>query len=119
VSGCPNSCAQHQACDIGLAGGKVRINGVTRLGYTVFAGADLARGRVGTSVGRVADEDVESVVDGLIGVWEVLRHPGERLGDTVERIGPDAFAAHVASIAAGFAPGDDPETSVAAVATAD
>jgi sulfite reductase beta subunit-like hemoprotein len=119
VSGCPNSCAQHQASDIGLAGGKVRINGVTRLGYTVFAGADIARGRVGTSVGRVADEDVESVVAGLIGVWEVLRHPGERLGDTLERIGPDAFAAHVASIASGFAPGDDPETSVAAVATAD
>jgi sulfite reductase beta subunit-like hemoprotein len=119
VSGCPNSCAQHQASDLGLAGGKVRINGATRLGYTVFAGADVARGRIGTSVGRVADEDVESVVDGLIGVWEVLRHPGERLGDTLERIGPDAFAAHVASIATGFAPGDDPEPSVAAVATAD
>jgi sulfite reductase beta subunit-like hemoprotein len=119
VSGCPNSCAQHQASDIGLAGGKVRINGVTRLGYTVFAGADIAAGRLGTSVGRVADEDVESVVDGVIGVWEVLRHPGERLGDTLERVGPDAFASHVASIAAGFAPGADPETAVAVVATTD
>jgi sulfite reductase beta subunit-like hemoprotein len=116
VSGCPNSCAQHQAADLGLAGGKVRINGSTRLGYTVFAGADLAEGRLGTAVGRVGDEDVETVVDGLVGVWEVLRHPGERLGDTLERIGPDAFAAHVASIATGFAPGDDPEAPAAALA---
>jgi sulfite reductase beta subunit-like hemoprotein len=118
VSGCPNSCAQHQAADLGLAGGKVRINGATRLGYTVFAGADVAAGRLGTTVGRVADEDVETVVDGLIGIWEVLRHPGERLGDTVERIGSEAFAAHVASIAAGFAPGDDPEPTAAPVAAA-
>jgi sulfite reductase beta subunit-like hemoprotein len=116
VSGCPNSCAQHQAADLGLAGGKVRINGANRLGYTVFAGADLVAGRIGTAVGRVADEDVEAVVDGLIGVWEVLRHPGERLGDTLQRVGADAFAAHVASIAVGFAPGDDPESPAAAMA---
>jgi sulfite reductase beta subunit-like hemoprotein len=82
----------------------------------VFAGADLAAGRIGSAVGRVADEDVEPVIDGLIGVWEVLRHPGERLGDTLQRGGPDAVAAHVASIAAGFAPGDDPDSPAAAVA---
>jgi sulfite reductase beta subunit-like hemoprotein len=119
VSGCPNSCAQHQAADLGLAGGKVRINGATRLGYTVFAGADLAAGRIAAPVGRVGDEDVETVVDGLIGVWEVLRHPGERLGDTLQRVGPEAFAAHVASIATGFAPGDDPESPAAVAAGVD
>jgi len=112
VSGCPNSCAQHQAGDIGLAGAKVRINGKTRLGYTVFVGADIAQGRLAESVGRVAEDDVEEVVDGLIGAWEVLRHPGEPVADTVARVGHDAFAACVASIASGFEPGPD-ETSPA------
>ncbi len=116
VSGCPNSCAQHQASDIGLAGGKVRINGANRLGYTVYAGADLLAGRLGESVGRVADEDVESVVDGLIGVWEVLRHPGERISDTLARVGNDAFAAQVASIATGFHPGDETDEQSPSIA---
>lgn len=118
VSGCPNSCAQHQAADIGLAGAKVRIAGVTRLGYTVFVGADLARGRVGQPIGRVAADDVETVVSGVIGTWEVLRHPGERLVDTLDRVGTEAFAAHVAGIASGFEAGTDPAVLPApAVAT--
>jgi sulfite reductase beta subunit-like hemoprotein len=107
VSGCPNSCAQHQAGDIGLAGAKVRIAGRTRLGYTVFLGADLAAGRVGEPVGRVAEDDVETVVSGIVGTWEVLRRPGERLVETLDRVGTDAFAGHVTAIATGFAPGAD------------
>jgi sulfite reductase beta subunit-like hemoprotein len=110
VSGCPNSCAQHQAGDIGFGGAKVRIGGRTQLGYTVFLGADLAAGRVGEAVGRVADDDVEAVVSGIVGTWEVLRRPGERLVETVDRLGTDAFAGHVSAIAAGFAPGlDEPD----------
>jgi sulfite reductase beta subunit-like hemoprotein len=93
VSGCPNSCAQHQIGDIGLAGSKVRIDGVTRDGYLVFLGADLARRRVGEVVGRVAAEDV-----GVAAPWSRdagrdrqpprprrlrrphRRHPGRSLG---------------------------------------
>ena len=41
VSGCPNSCAQHQIADIGLAGSKVRVGGRTVDGYQVYLGADL------------------------------------------------------------------------------
>jgi sulfite reductase beta subunit-like hemoprotein len=108
VSGCPNSCAQHQAGDIGLSGGKVRINGVTRLGYTLLAGADLAAGRLGEPIGRVADEDVEAAVSGVIGTWEALRHPGERLVETLDRVGDEVFAAHVATVASGFEAGPAP-----------
>jgi sulfite reductase beta subunit-like hemoprotein len=103
ISGCPNSCAQHQAADIGFAGGKVRIEGTTRLGYTVYAGATVDGGRLAEPIGRVAQEHVGDAVDGIVGTWEVLRRPGERLGDTLRRIGPDAFAAHVGSIARGDA----------------
>jgi sulfite reductase beta subunit-like hemoprotein len=110
VSGCPNSCAQHQAADIGLAGGKVRINGVTRLGYTLLAGADLSAGRLAEPIGRVADEDVEPAVSGVIGTWEALRHPGERLVETLDRVGVDVFGSHVATIASGFEAGGAPVT---------
>jgi sulfite reductase beta subunit-like hemoprotein len=102
VSGCPNSCAQHQAADIGLAGGKVRVNGRTRLGYALMIAADTGAGRLAEAIGRVAEEDVEPAVAGVIGTWEALRHPGERLVDTFDRVGHDAFATHVATIAQGL-----------------
>jgi sulfite reductase beta subunit-like hemoprotein len=108
VSGCPNSCAQHQAADVGLAGAKVRIAGVTHVGYTVFAGADLAQGRLAAPIGRVADDDVEAAVSGVVGTWEALRRPGELLAATLDRVGPDAFAAQVGAIVSGFEPGADP-----------
>jgi sulfite reductase beta subunit-like hemoprotein len=108
VSGCPNSCAQHQAADVGLAGGKVRIGGRTRLGYTVMAGADLASGQLARPLGRVADDDVDSAVDAVVGTWEALRHPGERLADTLGRVGEAAFAADVAAVPGTFEPGPDP-----------
>jgi sulfite reductase beta subunit-like hemoprotein len=108
VSGCPNSCAQHQAADIGLSGGKVRINGATRLGYTLSVGADVPAGRLAQPIGRVADDDVETAVTGVIGTWEALRHPGERLVDTLDRVGAAMFGSHVATIASGFEVGPAP-----------
>jgi len=108
VSGCPNSCAQHQAADIGLAGGKVRIGGRTRLGYTVLAGADIASGRLARPLGRVADDDVATAVEAVIGTWEALRHPGERLAATLDRVGDAAFAAHIATVAHAFTPDPTP-----------
>ena len=110
VSGCPNSCAQHQAGDIGLSGAKVRIGGVTRLGYHVWLGADLENRRVGELVGRCAAEEVSGVVDAIVGVWEALRARGETLSSTVHRIGHAAFAAHLTAIVDGaFEPGPDAE----------
>ena len=98
VSGCPNSCAQHQVGDIGLAGSKVRIAGATHDGYQVYLGSDLAARRVGTVVGRVAAGDVRAAVEAIVGSWESLRHGPESLGQTANRVGPDAFAAHIAAV---------------------
>ena len=97
LSGCPNSCAQHQVGDIGFAGSKVRIGGRTRDGYQVFLGADLGAARVGEIVGRVAAEDVPAAVEAVTGTWESLRHGPETLGQTVNRVGSDAFAAQIES----------------------
>jgi sulfite reductase beta subunit-like hemoprotein len=110
VSGCPNSCAQHQAGDIGLAGTKVKIAGTVRSGYHVFLGASLGDRRVGEVVGRVAQEDVGAATDAIVGAWEALRRSGEHLGATVSRIGHDAFAAHLESaMAERWATGPEPD----------
>lgn len=116
VSGCPNSCAQHQAGDIGLAGTKVRLGGQTRLGYQLFLGADLAQGQLGEVVGRMAAEDTGAAIDAVIGVWEAVRHDGETLGATVRRFGLDAFAGHLeAQLAERWATGPEPDAEPAAI----
>lgn len=98
VSGCPNSCAQHQVADIGLAGAKVRVGGTTTDGYQVFLGADLAARAVGEVVGRVGAADVPAAVDVVVGIWESMRHGGETLGQTVNRVGHAAFAAQIEAV---------------------
>lgn len=119
VSGCPNSCAQHQAADIGLAGTKVRLGGATRLGYHLFLGGDLAHGHVGRVVGRMAAEDAPAVVDAVIGTWEAHRRAGEALPATVRRLGVDAFAATLeAVLAERWATGPEPDDGTATPAPA-
>jgi len=122
VSGCPNSCAQHQAADIGLAGSKVRVQGRTTDGYHVFLGADIDAGVVGEVVGRVSEHDLPAAVDALVGVWQAMRHPGEPFGATARRIGLDAVAAHLQAVLEDrWQTGAEPEfpTPRAAVTTTD
>jgi len=119
VSGCPNSCAQHQAGDIGLSGSKVKVGGKARDGYHVYLGADLDQQRLGEVVGRVAAEDVPAAVDAVVGAWESLRHGSETLGQAVNRIGHDAFAAHVeAMMAERWATGPEPGSEEASTTSA-
>lgn len=114
VSGCPNSCAQHQIGDIGLAGSKVRVGGRTTDGYQVFLGADLAAREVGVVAGRVAEHDLDATVTAIVGTWEALRHHGEALGATVRRLGVDAVSAQIqAALDDRWAAGPEPELAVA------
>ena len=119
ISGCPNSCAQHQAGDIGLSGTKVRLGGATRDGYHVYLGADLDNHELGEVMGRIAAEDVPAAVDAIVGTWEALRHGAESLGRTVRRIGPDGFTSHIeALMAERWATGPEPEDGAAPVPAA-
>lgn len=114
ISGCPNSCAQHQIGDIGLAGSKVRVGGRTVDGYQVYVGADLAQREVGAVVGRVATEDLDAAITAIIGTWEALRHPGEGLGPFARRLGLDALSAQVhAALEHRWAAGPEPTDEVA------
>lgn len=113
VSGCPNSCAQHQAGDIGLAGSKVRISGRTTDGFHFFVGSRLEEGEVGEPVGRVAEADLGAAVDALVGLWESVRRSGETMGATVRRIGLDAVGAQLeTTLAERWASGAEPELAV-------
>jgi ferredoxin-nitrite reductase len=98
VSGCPNSCAQHQVADIGLAGTRLRVEGRTTDGYQLFVGSDPEGGQVGEVVGRVAERDLPAAIDAVIGVWESTRSAGETIGRTARRVGLDAFTAYVAAV---------------------
>ena len=121
VSGCPNSCAQHQVGDIGLAGSKVKVGARTTDGYHVYLGADLDAHRVGEVVGRVAADDVPAVTEAICGIWESVRRNGETLGQTVQRVGHDAFAAHLAAVLRGrwaTGPEEAPEAVAASTARA-
>ncbi|MDQ1566526.1 MAG: ferredoxin-nitrite reductase [Actinomycetota bacterium] len=114
ISGCPNSCAQHQIGDIGLSGSKVKLGGKARDGYQVFLGAHVADGKLAQVVGRVAEEDVPAAVDAIVGTWEALRQHGEIVGETVNRIGKEAFAAHIAALMKErWASGPEPEETAA------
>ncbi|MEX0657850.1 MAG: hypothetical protein WD080_01830, partial [Egibacteraceae bacterium] len=110
VSGCPNSCAQHQIADLGFSGGKVTLGGTTMLGYQVWLGGDVPAGAFARIVGRVSEPDVPAVTEAIVGIWEALRDRGQTLSQTVNRLGLDAFKAHIDAVCAGrWAPGPEPE----------
>jgi sulfite reductase beta subunit-like hemoprotein len=114
VSGCPNSCSQHQAGDVGLAGSKVRIGGRTTDGYHLFVGTRIENGLFGEAVGRVAEADLHPAVDAVVGLWESVRRAGETMGTTFRRIGLDAVAAQLeTTLAERWATGVEPELAPA------
>jgi sulfite reductase beta subunit-like hemoprotein len=113
VSGCPNSCAQHQIADVGFSGGRVTIAGTSMLGYQVWLGGDLRAGTIAEVVGRVSDSDVSAILSAIIGVWEALRERRETLSDTVARYGIEAFQAQISAVFHGrWEPGPEPEPVV-------
>jgi sulfite reductase beta subunit-like hemoprotein len=108
VSGCPASCAAHQVADLGLVGNRVVIGSEQVLGYRVHLGGDLRRDRLGEVLGRVAEADVETVAEIVVGTWERARRGGETLADTVARTGPAPFVAALhAHEGLAWEPGDE------------
>lgn len=118
VSGCPNSCAQTQAADIGFAGAKVKIGGVVDVGFIVHVGAEIDAGLLAEPIGRIHARHVPAATDAILGVFEALAHPGEPLGATARRVGLSAFGALVASVVREFAAGSDAEDAEEEMAVA-
>jgi ferredoxin-nitrite reductase len=98
ISGCPNSCAQHQASDIGFAGCRVKVGGQIREGYQLFVGGRLGvRVRMADRIGRFDAAASEDVVRALVGFYIGERRDDEEFADVVERLRPQAVAAHLAA----------------------
>jgi sulfite reductase beta subunit-like hemoprotein len=98
VSGCPNSCAQHQASDIGLAGCRVKVGGEIREGYQLFVGGRLGRRvRMADRIGRLPADQVADAIRALVDLYLEQRQDDEELADVVERVRPDGVAAFLAA----------------------
>lgn len=97
VSGCPNSCAQHQASDIGLAGCRMKVGGAIQEGYQLFVGGRLgARVRMADRIGRLPATSTTDAIRMLVDLYLAQREDGEEFADVVQRLTPDTVAAFVA-----------------------
>lgn len=81
VTGCPNGCGRAMLAEVGLVG---RAPGK----YNVYLGGN----KVGTRIPKlfldnVAEAEILSQLDSLIGRWANERAPGECFGDFVVRVG--------------------------------
>jgi sulfite reductase (ferredoxin) len=71
ISGCPNSCGQHEIATVGFFGGATRVNSSMTPTYTMlFAGSAGEHGQLGKVVMRVP---AKRVVDTLLKIIELYR----------------------------------------------
>lgn len=89
VSGCPNCCAEIFVKDIGLF--------ATAEGYTLVVGGNAGRqARVGRVIAEGLPADrVPAVVGAILDYYSRHGKAKERLGDTLDRVGWEEFAATI------------------------
>jgi sulfite reductase beta subunit-like hemoprotein len=93
VSGCPNSCAKHQAADIGLSGVMTAVGEDRRFSYTLHLGGSLhGKFRLGSAARKgLTDEMVVPTVEAVLALYREMKAPGEKFPDTLERVGRGEF----------------------------
>ncbi|MFN8545646.1 MAG: nitrite/sulfite reductase [Candidatus Binatia bacterium] len=90
ISGCPNSCGQHNVGDIGLTGHAIKADDGTETPYySVLVGGSVGegRGRVGKRIGRWPEAQTPIVVAAVARFYERERHAGESFAVFCERVG--------------------------------
>jgi sulfite reductase beta subunit-like hemoprotein len=95
ISGCPNSCAQHQTADIGLSGTRVHTADPTKSvgGYQLFLGGSLeSTGRLGLLVHPgIPEAEVTEIILKVLHAYSQEQHSGESFSAYVHRIGQDVW----------------------------
>nr|WP_231129099.1 nitrite/sulfite reductase [Candidatus Nitrosocosmicus hydrocola] len=87
ISGCPNSCGQHEVATIGFYGGASRIGTSMVPIYTMlFAGSTGEEGELGKAVMRVPAKKVLEVVLKIIDVFKKERKSGEKLNEWIHKL---------------------------------
>ena len=108
ISGCPNSCAKHQICDIGLAGTLLPIGDMRLFSYQLFLGG-THEGAIGLGEmirKGITEEMVVPTVDALLNVVLAHHNRGETFQETVQRLSPRKVAALLDVELAPFVPED-------------
>ena len=77
ISGCPNSCGQHEIATIGFFGGATRMNGSMTPTYTMLLSGSAQQGELGKAVMRVP---AKRVIPTLLRIIEVFK--SERASET-------------------------------------
>jgi sulfite reductase beta subunit-like hemoprotein len=96
ISGCPNGCAHHRICDIGLQGAARNVNGRLAPHYMLHLGGGAGEDGTaffGTPIGRVAVRRVPEAVERLLSLLDGEGEDGESARETFARLGKDRCAA--------------------------
>lgn len=87
ISGCPNSCGQHEIATIGFYGGASRIGGSMAPTYTMlFGGSGGENGELGRTIMRVPAKRVIDVVLKIIEIYKEEQIENESLDTWIRRI---------------------------------
>lgn len=87
ISGCPNSCGQHEIATIGFFGGASRIGSAMAPTYTMlFGGSDGEYGELGKAVMRVPAKRVIDIIRKIIDVYKQERNNNETLNQWINKI---------------------------------
>jgi len=87
ISGCPNSCGQHEIATIGFYGGASRIGGSMAPTYTMLLGGSSGEnGELGRTIMRVPAKRVIEVILKIIEIYKEERDKNESLDNWIRRI---------------------------------
>ena len=89
ISGCPNSCGQHHASDIGFFGVERRANGRSAPGYQMLLGGYIGQEQMhfGQKALRLPARNAPEATARVIRRFVDERHPGEAFRSWMERAG--------------------------------
>lgn len=87
ISGCPNSCGQHEVATIGFFGGASRINNSMAPTYTMlFSGNTGERGELGKTIMRVPAKRVINILRKIIEIYKHEKSGTETLRQWISKI---------------------------------
>ncbi|HEY9386351.1 MAG TPA: nitrite/sulfite reductase [Nitrososphaeraceae archaeon] len=87
ISGCPNSCGQHEIATIGFFGGASRIGNAMAPTYTMlFGGSAGEQGELGKAIMRVPAKRVIDTIQEIIKTYKQERYDSETLSQWINKI---------------------------------
>ncbi len=87
ISGCPNSCGQHEIATIGFFGGASRIGNTMAPTYTMlFGGSAGEQGELGKAIMRVPAKRVIDTIREIIKIYRKEKYDSHTLSQWINRI---------------------------------